>query len=163
MLPVILRSVNGKSGYSLAGGHFLFWGGSSAVETGQASPRALLVPLLLLLLFPLLLLLPLLLLPLLPLVPELLLVDRVHVRCVWCVCSPPGRCPLGETLGHKQNPPLFPVPPPGGCASPTREKIRDNCGKCPKNTGYSAPEPRKGVHQDAFGCLGEVVALTLPK
>ena len=66
MLSAILRSMNGGSWYSLAGGP-LFFGGSSAVGTGQASPRALLLVLLLAL-------------------PELLLVDLVHVSCVWCVC-----------------------------------------------------------------------------
>ena len=93
----------------------LVFGGSGAVEMGQASPCSLLlVVLLLLLLFLLFILLPL------PLLPELLLIDFVHVSfvvCVFFLASPGLMSPRGN-VGQKQiPPPSFWLAPPGGVHS----------------------------------------------
>ena len=78
----------------------LLFGGSSAVGTGQAYPRSLLL--------------------LLSLLPELLLVDLVHVSCVVCAfffsCFPPGVDVMSRGNAEKKNrfPPLSDFPSPRG-------------------------------------------------
>ena len=114
VLPVILRSVNVGSLYSLAGGPFLFFLEDPAPSGRVNHPHVLSSPFFFSSSF----------FSFLNCCSQILSMFRVFVVCVFFLVTPPGRYPLGVTLKtQKKSPPAlsFWIPPPGGVHSQNKK------------------------------------------